>query len=86
MGPIPGVLGINGLLDSLDLLAFLVHCIRIQRNVLADFSADAVAICIAVQIVSVPWIHIATAITGHSFQQFRNFLGNPIDLGHLTGE
>lgn len=84
--PIPGILGIDGLFDVLNVSTLLVHLIRIQRNVLADLSADAVAIRIAVQVILVPIAHIAAAVTGHLFQQLRSFLGNPIHLRDSTGE
>jgi len=80
------VLCVDCLFYILNLLTFFVHCIRIQRNVLADLSADAVAIRVTVQIVLVPRIHIAAAVTGHSFQQLRDFLGNTIDLRDLAGK
>ena len=82
----PGILFVDSFFDVFDFATLLVHLIRIQRNVLADPSADAVTIRVTVQIVLVSGIHIAAAVTGHSFQQFRDFLGNPIDLSHLTGK
>ena len=80
------MLFVDGFFDVFDFSTILVHCIRIQRNVLANLSAEAVSIRVAVQIVLVSGIHIAATVAGHSFQQLRHFLGNPIDLRHLTGK
>ena len=86
MRPKPGILRVDGLFDVFNLPTFFVHCIRIQRNVLADLSADAVAIRIAVQVILVVIAHVAAAIAGHSFEQFRDFLGNPINLRDLASK
>jgi hypothetical protein len=86
MRPKCRILRVNGLFDVRGFSSFLIHLIRIQRNVLADLSADAVAVRIAVQIILVLIAHITAAITRHSFQQFWDFLGNPIDLCNLTCE
>ncbi len=66
--PKPRILLVDSFFDIFHLPTLFVHCIRIQRNVLADLSTDAVAICIAVQVILVPIAHIAAAVTGHLFQ------------------
>jgi hypothetical protein len=84
--PEPGILRVDSFFDVFDLATFLIHCIRIQRNVLADPSTDAVAIRITVQIVPVLIAHIATAVTGHLFDQLRRVFGNSIDFRHSPGK
>lgn len=84
--PEPGVLRVDSLFDICDVATFLVHCIRIQRNVLANPSTDAVAIRITVQIAPVLIAHIAAAVTGHLFDQLRRVFGNSVDFRHLPGE
>jgi hypothetical protein len=84
--PVPGIFDVNGPLDVLDLSSLLVHLIRIQRNVLADPSADAVAIRITVQIIAVLIAHVAATVTGHALQQFWDFLGDPVSLSDLSGK
>ena len=86
VAPVPGVLRVDSFFNIFNLAALFVHCIRIQRNVLADLSADAVAIGVTVQIVLVSRIHVAAAVTGHSLQQFRDLLGDPIDLRDLAAK
>ena len=84
--PISRILRIDGLFDVFDLPSLFVHCIRIQRNVLADLSADAVAIRIAVQVVLMPIAHIAATVAGHLLKQLWHFLGNPVDLRDLAAK
>jgi hypothetical protein len=86
IGPVSGILLVDRFFDIFNLATFFIHCIRIQRNVLADLSADAVAIRVTVQIVLVPIAHIAATVTGHLFEQFRSFLGNSIHLRDSTGK
>jgi len=78
--PISRVLRVDGLFDVLDFFSVLVHFIRIQRNVYADLSAGAMPVCITIEIVPMPRVDIAAAVTGHSLQQFGNFLGDLISF------
>jgi len=43
-------------------------------------------VSIAVQVISVPWVYITPAITGHPFKQFGDFLGDPVSPGDLATE
>lgn len=84
IGPVFGILGVDGLLDIFDLLPFLVHFIRVQRNVYADPSANGMPVSIAVQVIAMPRIHVAATVTGHSLQEFRNLLRDSISFPCLT--
>jgi hypothetical protein len=80
------IFGVNSPFNIFDLPAFLVHCIRIQRNALADPSADTVAIGITVQVVPVLIAHVAAAVARHLLQQLWHLLSNPIDLRDLAAK
>ena len=56
--PISRIFCVDGFFNVFDFSPFLVRCIRIQRSVLADRSADRVAVGIVVQIVPMPCSYI----------------------------
>jgi hypothetical protein len=63
--PIPGILRVDCFFNIFNLTTFFVHGIGIQRNLLADQSADGVTVCIAVEVITVSRGHVAPAITGY---------------------
>jgi len=66
--PIPGIFGIDLLLDCLYFHPLFVHGIRIQRNVEADLSANRMAVYVAVQIILVSVAYVTAAVARHALQ------------------